>query len=124
MIDTRSCKLVEARKWPKFAVVLAAALSLGACSQNLGGDFLSMAPDDHSQNAPSTDNPVQRLAYYSKLFADHPKDKEIALAYAKALSDGGHKSKSLAILRTASAHHPKVREFSSACCPRHIIWNN
>ncbi len=115
MIDSRSRKSVGAGRWPRFAVVLAAAISLGACSQNnIASDFLSLGPQDHAQDAPSADQPVQRIAYYSKLYANNPKDKDIALTYAKVLRENGHKPQSLAVLRAASAHHQKDREFASA----------
>lgn len=113
MIDSRSCKPVGPGRWPRFAVVLAVAVSLGACSQKIGGDFLNMAPHDHAQRAPTNEQPVQRVAYYSKLYADNPRDKGIALAYADALRENGHKSKSLAILRAAAMHHKNDPEFAS-----------
>lgn len=115
MIDSRSRKSIGAGRWPRFAVVLAAAISLGACSQNnIAGDFLNLAPHNHAQDAPTADQPVQRIAYYSKLYTNNPKDKDITLAYAKALRENGHKAQSLSILRAASAHHEKDREFASA----------
>ncbi len=113
MIDGWTRKQVAARQLPRLAAALVAALALSACAQN-GNDLFALGPltDDAAQQPPPRD-PAQAVAYYGKRYADAPKDKDIAIKYAQALTEVGHKSRALTVLRTAAVHHGNDPDFAS-----------
>jgi Flp pilus assembly protein TadD len=115
MIDGPTRKPGVAGQLPRLVVALSAVLALSACAQNGGGDLLSMSPlgQETADKAPPT-NPAQALAYYGSQYTREPKNKAVALKYAEALSEMGHKARSMAILRQSYEHHSADPEYLSA----------
>ena len=50
MIDSRSRKSIGAARWPRFAVVLAAAVSLGACSGSAWLSTIALANPEQDRS--------------------------------------------------------------------------
>ena len=114
MIDHPSRKSATARKIPGLSAALAVAVLLGACAQGGDADPFNLTGNDQVRQPQDFSDPVQAVDYYGKLYAANPKDKQIALHYARSLSDTGYDKRALAVYRAAASQHGKDPAFASA----------
>ncbi len=114
MIDTSPRKSIGIGRIPGLTATIATALLLGACAgTNDNADILGLNSINQQAVTKEFDDPFKSVAHYSKLYGKDPKNKAVAIKYAEALRQTGHKPRALAVMRAASAYHAKDPEFAS-----------
>ena len=114
MIDTSPRKSIEIGRLPGLAVAMSTVLLLGACAgSNENANLLGLTTTDQQSATKEFNDPFKAVAYYAKLYRKDPKNKKVALNYAAALRETGHKPRALAVMRAAAAYHAKDPEFAS-----------
>jgi Flp pilus assembly protein TadD len=99
------------------AGLLASATILGACAQTGGGEMNGaaalLASHQPPEETPHQDELGRALSYWGKEYQKNPRDKTIALSYAKNLKAAGHNAQALAVLQYASTFHGHDKEIAS-----------
>jgi Flp pilus assembly protein TadD len=99
--------------------VCALALLLSGCAEFSGtvspasGLISLLNEDSASQAAATPDDPRKAAEYWSKVYAQKPRDAATAITYAKSLKAIGQKARALAVLQQASLVHGRNKTLAS-----------
>ncbi len=97
---------------------LAACLMLGACAQNPELALPNLAETASTSSGTSKDevhkqNDLEKATeYWGKQYAEHPRDLNASLNYARNLKAMGEKSRAMAVLQQAALFHDQSRELA------------
>lgn len=97
---------------------MTASLLLGACAQGGAEDaglFAALMPDSPQQAAreAAPTEPREAAEYWSRIYAQNPKDLEAAIFYARNLKLIDQKRQALAVLQQASLIHGANRDLAA-----------